>query len=480
MKDFLDRDVVKKSGVPYLSVEQIMSLVPLAKARRIQKYAVQVANTMAVEQTCLKGVRTALEGSGLVPADFFEGLDDAYQTIERFQKSNKFIEIDCDTDNLDMLPPGAVVVWDHGENGDAPSGHISISKGDGLEISDHICPQNTTGDRPKRNEKYGKKHVFLYDGGFEYVPGLTNSLVERNDTRAKKLRTLHTTLLLSSMMAGKPITDESGVVKYDYINSSMHRIVELVNAYKLDINQNKDDKDLIAEKKSFIKVVERLTNLNKTDEGSVLSEERAMQQLFTDLFDSFGYENQADMDRVLLKYANKDYLDQLKQTYNNFGKKKDTVRAYKGEDGQVYIYEIPAQSDIASFRYNSRGNEDIGFCATVVQMLYRIKDNAEMDAEHKDANLGNEIISVFAKYDVDVVKDLTKLYKRSLEIDKTSSKDEKEKFSNTITKQIKLYKLRQNVYKTKGRFVNFIKAKLHIKSKTNKQNIQIPQQGNEM
>ena len=61
----------------------------------------------------------------------------AYQSADQFAaRTDLFREIP--PKDLDLLPPGAIVVWGKGTS---ISGHVSIALGDGREASDHIAPQ---------------------------------------------------------------------------------------------------------------------------------------------------------------------------------------------------------------------------------------------------------------------------------------------------------------------------------------------------
>lgn len=67
----------------------------------------------------------------------------AYMAAAQLADNPNFEEVRVDRDQLPELPAGAVVVWDRNPRANHPSGHISVSLGDGREVSDRIRPQIT-------------------------------------------------------------------------------------------------------------------------------------------------------------------------------------------------------------------------------------------------------------------------------------------------------------------------------------------------
>lgn len=67
----------------------------------------------------------------------------AYMAADQLAVNPNFEEVRVNRDQLDDLPAGAVVVWDRNLRANHPSGHISVSLGDGREVSDRIRPQTT-------------------------------------------------------------------------------------------------------------------------------------------------------------------------------------------------------------------------------------------------------------------------------------------------------------------------------------------------
>lgn len=63
----------------------------------------------------------------------------AWQALPDLQHSDKVKEIHVSKDQLDKLPPGAIVVWDKGQG--LPYGHISVALGGGREASSTVRNQ---------------------------------------------------------------------------------------------------------------------------------------------------------------------------------------------------------------------------------------------------------------------------------------------------------------------------------------------------
>lgn len=93
---------------------------------------------------CFKWVRQALERAGVKGV----GGASAYMAADQLAKNPKFREIKVSPKDLPKLPAGAVVVWDRGGSGASSAGrthgHISISLGDGREVSDKVRQQTTS------------------------------------------------------------------------------------------------------------------------------------------------------------------------------------------------------------------------------------------------------------------------------------------------------------------------------------------------
>ena len=234
-KHIKDKQVLNSLDIISLRIK------PNSTAQRIYNYSAGVSDALETKGNCLQGVRTAIEAAGVVPKDFFDGCTHAYQTIKKFQKSKDFIEVECDCADLGLLPPGAIVVWDHGNGTDAKSGHISVSAGGGYEMSDHRCPQNTTGIRPGTDdkEKYGKHHVFLHRDSFYYDPLLVDFLKVNTKTNQEKIRHAHTLLLFCAVESL-----DKGI--------SMGRLVEYIRGCELSY----DNKEYQQERKKFYKLVQ--------------------------------------------------------------------------------------------------------------------------------------------------------------------------------------------------------------------------------
>ncbi len=93
---------------------------------------------------CFKYVCEALARAGVKGG---VGGASAYMAADQLAKNPKFREVKVAPKDLPKLPAGAVVVWDRNGSGASSAGrihgHISISLGDGREVSDLVRPQTT-------------------------------------------------------------------------------------------------------------------------------------------------------------------------------------------------------------------------------------------------------------------------------------------------------------------------------------------------
>lgn len=106
----------------------------LYKGNRIADEAYYEASRRNTYGRCFNAVADAVER---ITGTFLWG-SHAYQAADQFASSPHFYEVS--NYNIRYLPEGAVVVWGKGTS---PSGHISVSLGDGREASDHIAQQMT-------------------------------------------------------------------------------------------------------------------------------------------------------------------------------------------------------------------------------------------------------------------------------------------------------------------------------------------------
>lgn len=414
----------------------IISLViqPNSTAQRIYNYSAGVSDALETKGNCLQGVRTAMEAAGVVPKDFFDDCTHAYQTIKKFQKSKDFIEVECDCADLGLLPPGAIVVWDHGNGTDAESGHISVSAGGGYEMSDHRCPQNTTGIRPGTDgkEKYGKHHVFLHRDSYD--PHLVEFLKANAKTNQEKIRHAHTLLLYYAVESlGK--------------GSSMGRLVEYIRGCELSY----DNKEYQQERKKFYKLVQCIMNSDGDhyEEASINNQEVLLK-------DSMQYQeffallskDELDTEKVA-RLFNPYFIKCLREAYNNCSPDKG-INAFKGQDGQCYIYTVGQDNEVY-IGYNSRGSEKVGIIAAITYLLNKIRMNASLSKEKKDSKLGDEIVSVMSKYIPSLGNYFFQLYQESLKIDKHSSEKEKELFEKRLKNEEARYNVLQKIYTISGR-----------------------------
>lgn len=104
------------------------------KGNRIADEAYYEARSRNTVGWCYNAVADAVER---VTGPFLWG-SHAYQSASQFASSAHFYE--SFDSNLRSLPAGAIVVWGKGSS---PSGHISVSLGNGQEASDHITSQMT-------------------------------------------------------------------------------------------------------------------------------------------------------------------------------------------------------------------------------------------------------------------------------------------------------------------------------------------------
>ena len=83
---------------------------------------------------CARDVGEALRSIGMGVAR-----GDAWTKAEVLANDKRFKEIKVAPNEIDRLPPGAIIVWDKGPG--LPYGHISIALGDGREASDKLRKQ---------------------------------------------------------------------------------------------------------------------------------------------------------------------------------------------------------------------------------------------------------------------------------------------------------------------------------------------------
>jgi hypothetical protein len=81
---------------------------------------------------CLAGVQDALDAIGLK----LPRLRAAADLAQPMSRDTRFQELSVSRQELAMLQPGAIIIWN--KSGAHPYGHISITQGEGKESSDHI------------------------------------------------------------------------------------------------------------------------------------------------------------------------------------------------------------------------------------------------------------------------------------------------------------------------------------------------------
>lgn len=445
LMDLLETRQEKPGNIAFLSPEDLLGLSPKfnSGAEKIQRYALSVSTNLNVEQTCLKGVRTALEAAGVVDEHFFDGAEHAYQMIDKFQKNPKFVEIDCAVEDLDLLPAGAVVVWNHGNGNDAPSGHISVSNGDGMEMSDHACAQNTTGTRPGRNEQYGQKHVFLLKDGFTYNPWFVEYVSSHIDTTTNSASMAHATLLLGTILQNENVTLRS---------------MELAHAYQVD-ETGEGGAEIIKAKQKYVYFISRLLKLPGGKQNSDV--EVSPRELFTKIVDILNQDNISDEDLAFInQMLSSNDITKLNEIYNSrnpeFG-----IQALVGTDDQLYIYQVSSDGDV-DMCYNSRGNTKIGWLAAIVRLIREIERDSNLPKDKKDKQLGNKIVNVLSGISSFIGHDLLDLYEASLSMDETTPPDVRQRFKEEMQKQIELYQFLQKGYKSvakvKGKVARILEA----------------------
>ncbi len=87
---------------------------------------------------CYRGVKQALRPLGV---NLHGG--SAWQAADQLARNPRFREVQVRREELNRLPPGAVVVWNRNPQAGKPHGHISISLGNGREASDKLRRQIT-------------------------------------------------------------------------------------------------------------------------------------------------------------------------------------------------------------------------------------------------------------------------------------------------------------------------------------------------
>ena len=110
-----------------------------AMAKDAEKHAVTGQGGWCFKYVCEALARAGVKGG--------VGGASAYMAADQLAKNPKFREIKVAPKDLPKLPAGAIVVWDRGGSGTSAAGrehgHISISLGDGREVSDVIRKQTT-------------------------------------------------------------------------------------------------------------------------------------------------------------------------------------------------------------------------------------------------------------------------------------------------------------------------------------------------
>lgn len=110
-----------------------------AMAKDAEKHAVSGPGGWCFKYVCEALARAGVKGG--------VGGASAYMAADQLAKNPKFREIKVAPADLPKLPAGAIVVWDRNGSGASSAGrihgHISISLGDGREVSDVIRKQTT-------------------------------------------------------------------------------------------------------------------------------------------------------------------------------------------------------------------------------------------------------------------------------------------------------------------------------------------------
>ena len=110
-----------------------------AMAKDAEKHAVSGPGGWCFKYVCEALARAGVKGG--------VGGASAYMAADQLAKNPKFREVKVAPADLPKLPAGAIVVWDRNGSGAGAAGkqhgHISISLGDGREVSDVIRKQTT-------------------------------------------------------------------------------------------------------------------------------------------------------------------------------------------------------------------------------------------------------------------------------------------------------------------------------------------------
>ena len=108
-----------------------------AAGRRRAHWSERTASFRQQDGRCYSAVKIAIKlatGLRLTGAS-------AYMAADQLARSGLFVELDVRPAELATLPAGAVVVWDRTRH--SPHGHISVTLGDGREVSSQFRPQLT-------------------------------------------------------------------------------------------------------------------------------------------------------------------------------------------------------------------------------------------------------------------------------------------------------------------------------------------------
>ncbi len=104
-------------------------------SENLAQTAMNVAKAENTTGWCAKGVNDALQEVGLSEGEIRSA--SAYQCADKLANSANFKEVKVSKSDLKNLPAGCIICWDR--NDQHQDGHITVTLGNGLEASDHIC-----------------------------------------------------------------------------------------------------------------------------------------------------------------------------------------------------------------------------------------------------------------------------------------------------------------------------------------------------
>ncbi len=158
----------------HITIDQAASMVPSEEMLTLAADAWRKARPKP-NGWCLRHVRWCLEALGL---GYREGAGTAIRQAELLRRDPNFIEVTGVTiDNVNSLPPGAVVLYERPRSGFGRPGHAVISCGRGRYASDFRSDNNVFRGRPR--DEYVFAFIPVHRGKFTFDPAQARAVRDR-------------------------------------------------------------------------------------------------------------------------------------------------------------------------------------------------------------------------------------------------------------------------------------------------------------